>query len=152
LIYGLDQFDRIAVLDGDMLVMKNMDELMNIPIPDEGLAACHACVCNPRRLDYYPQTWYGNNLILLRCRVPEACAYTYQSYPSSSRQAMPSTFPHGLSELNGGLQIFRPTRAKYARILDVLNTSSPGDFLFADQSLLSKTFHGEWTPLYARQK
>jgi alpha-N-acetylglucosamine transferase len=62
LIYGLDQFDRIAVLDGDMLVMKNMDELMDIPIPNDGLAACHACVCNPRRLDYYPRTWYVDEL------------------------------------------------------------------------------------------
>ena len=81
-------------------------------------------------------------------RVPEACAYTYQSYPNSSKEAMPSTFPKGLSELNGGLQIFKPSRAKYERILNVLNTSAPGDFLFADQSLLSKTFHGQWTPLY----
>ena len=57
-IYGLDQFERIAVLDGDMLVLKNMDELMNIPIPDDGLAACHACVCNPRQLSHYPSAWY----------------------------------------------------------------------------------------------
>jgi alpha-N-acetylglucosamine transferase len=56
-IYGLDQFDRIAVLDGDMLVLKNMDELLEVPIPDDGLAACHACVCNPRRLSYYPSSW-----------------------------------------------------------------------------------------------
>jgi alpha-N-acetylglucosamine transferase len=57
-VYGLDQFERISVLDGDMLVMKNMDELMDIPIPDDGLAACHACVCNPRHLSHYPSTWY----------------------------------------------------------------------------------------------
>jgi len=57
-IYGLDQFERIAVLDGDMLVLKNMDELMDIPIADDGLAACHACVCNPRRLSHYPSAWY----------------------------------------------------------------------------------------------
>ena len=56
-IYSLDQFDRIAVLDGDMLVLKNMDELLDVPIPDDGLAACHACVCNPRRLSYYPSSW-----------------------------------------------------------------------------------------------
>jgi len=61
---------------------------------------------------------------------------------------MPVDFPHGLSELNGGLQIFKPSRAKFDRIHNVLNSSAPGDFLFADQSLLSKTFHGEWTPLY----
>ena len=57
-IYGLEQFDRIAVLDGDMLVLKNMDELLEVPIPEDGLAACHACVCNPRRLSHYPPSWY----------------------------------------------------------------------------------------------
>ena len=57
-IYALDQYDRIAVLDGDMLVLQNMDELMEIPIPDDVLAACHACVCNPRKLSHYPPTWY----------------------------------------------------------------------------------------------
>jgi hypothetical protein len=62
---------------------------------------------------------------------------------------MSVSFPHGLGELNGGLQIFKPSQDKYERILEVLNTSAPGEFLFADQSLLSKTFKGQWTPLYA---
>ena len=57
-IYGLEQFDRIAVLDGDMLALRNMDELMEISIPDDRLAATHACVCNPRILSHYPPTWY----------------------------------------------------------------------------------------------
>jgi len=148
-IYGLDQFDRIAVLDGDMLVLKNMDELLEVHIPDDGLAACHACVCNPRRLSHYPQSWYRFVLSQADRRVPRACAYTYQSYPTSVQEGMPVDFPHGLSELNGGLQIFKPSRAKFDRIYNVLNSSEPGDFLFADQSLLSKTFHGEWTPLYS---
>ena len=61
---------------------------------------------------------------------------------------MPALFPHGLAELNGGLQIFKPSKAKYERIFNVLNTSEPDEFKFADQSLLSKTFYGEWMPLY----
>jgi len=81
-------------------------------------------------------------------RVPEACAYTYQSYPASVKEGIPATFSHGLSELNGGLQIFKPSKEKFDRLLNVLNTSAPNEFLFADQSLLSKTFHGQWTPLY----
>src|SRR5947207_11973603 len=87
-------------------------------------------------------------LFSLNVRVPEACAYTYQSYPASVKEGMPISFPHGLSELNGGLQIFKPSRTKFQRIYEVLNASAPRDFLFADQSLLSKTFHGVWTPLY----
>jgi hypothetical protein len=61
---------------------------------------------------------------------------------------MPVSFPHGLGELNGGLQIFKPSREKYERILNIFNTSGPGEFLFADQNLLSKTFKDQWTPLY----
>jgi alpha-N-acetylglucosamine transferase len=57
-VYALEQFDRICLLDADMLVLNNMDELMEIPIPEDALAACHACVCNPRKLSYYPPTWY----------------------------------------------------------------------------------------------
>lgn len=86
---------------------------------------------------------------LIDKRVPEACAYTYQSYPTSVKEGMPVSFPHGLGELNGGLQIFKPSREKFERIFDVLNSSAPGELLFADQSLLSKTFHGEWKPLYS---
>jgi len=61
---------------------------------------------------------------------------------------MPAKFENGISELNGGLQIFKPSRAKYDRLIHILRTSGPDEFLFADQSLLSKTFHGEWAPLY----
>ena len=39
-------------------MLKNMDELFEIDIPDNSLAACHACVCNPRRLSHYPPSWY----------------------------------------------------------------------------------------------
>ena len=129
-----------------MLLSKNMDELMEIPIPDDGVAACHACVCNPRKLSYYPSTWYSPS-VRINERVAKACAYTYRSYPTSVKEGMPASFPHGLSELNGSLQIFKPSRAKFQRIYEVLNTSATGYFLFAGKSLLSKTFHGEWTPL-----
>jgi hypothetical protein len=81
-------------------------------------------------------------------RIPEACAYTYQRYPASVKEGLPPSFPHGLSELNGGLQIFKPSRAKFEKIYSVLINSAPSEFLFADQSLLSKAFHNEWEPLY----
>jgi hypothetical protein len=81
-------------------------------------------------------------------RVPEACAYSYQKYPKSVQSALPASFEEGLAELNGGLQIFKPSLEKFQRIYHVLNTGKPNEFLFADQSLLSKTFHKTWTSLY----
>jgi len=52
-------------LDSDMLVMKNMDELMDIELDladtdGEGkrvFAASHACVCNPLKKPHYPKDW-----------------------------------------------------------------------------------------------
>lgn len=52
-------------LDSDMLVMKNMDELMDIeldPADTDGegqrvFAASHACVCNPLKKPHYPKDW-----------------------------------------------------------------------------------------------
>ena len=53
-------------LDSDMLVMRNMDELMDIELDSalsEGnghrvFAASHACVCNPLKKPHYPKNWY----------------------------------------------------------------------------------------------
>ena len=48
---------RIILLDSDMLVLKNMDELMSIDLPHDHIAAVHVCACNPRRLAHYPKDW-----------------------------------------------------------------------------------------------
>jgi alpha-N-acetylglucosamine transferase len=51
-------FQRVALLDSDMLVLQNMDDLIEheLPAPD-WIAACHACTCNPRKLAHYPSDW-----------------------------------------------------------------------------------------------
>lgn len=46
------------MVDSDMLVMKNMDELMTMDLPDGWIGAVHACTCNPRQLAHYPKDWY----------------------------------------------------------------------------------------------
>lgn len=57
------------MLDADMVVRKNMDELMdektlpylnpNVESPplSNWIAASHACACNPRKLAHYPVDW-----------------------------------------------------------------------------------------------
>lgn len=63
--FSLEEYDRVVQLDCDMLVMKNMDELMDIqldPVDGEGngarvFAASHACVCNPLKKPHYPKNW-----------------------------------------------------------------------------------------------
>lgn len=49
-----------------MLVLKNMDELMEMELDgselggkgDRVFAASHACVCNPLKKEHYPADWY----------------------------------------------------------------------------------------------
>jgi hypothetical protein len=65
--FSLVEYDRVVQLDSDMLVLKNMDELMEMeldPPSEKGMgnkvfAASHACVCNPLKKLHYPKEWYG---------------------------------------------------------------------------------------------
>lgn len=64
--FSLVEYDRVVQLDSDMLVLKNMDELMDIELdpPSSGgtgnrvFAASHACCCNPLKKPHYPRDWY----------------------------------------------------------------------------------------------
>lgn len=40
-----------------MIVMKNMDELMDLVLRKDQIAAAHVCACNPRKLEHYPVDW-----------------------------------------------------------------------------------------------
>lgn len=64
--FSLEEYDRVVQLDSDMLVLKNMDELMDLELdaPSEAgqgkrvFAASHACVCNPLKKAHYPKNWH----------------------------------------------------------------------------------------------
>jgi hypothetical protein len=63
--FGLVGYERVVQLDSDMMVLKNMDELMDLELDDASLggkgnrvfAASHACVCNPLKKPHYPAEW-----------------------------------------------------------------------------------------------
>lgn len=63
--FSLTEYDRVVQLDSDMLVLKNMDELMELELdsPSEKgrgnrvFACSHACVCNPLKKSHYPKDW-----------------------------------------------------------------------------------------------
>lgn len=63
IVFSLEEYERIVLLDGDILVRRNMDELMEFALDEEEdggrvFAAAHACACNPMKKAHYPATWY----------------------------------------------------------------------------------------------
>ena len=154
--FGLTQYKRVVQLDSDMLVRRNMDELMELPLDEPELAAQlpapessrrvfaagHACVCNPLGKKHYPRDW-----------VPANCAFTLQHSDPAKAQtegadpdpALPNQ-PFGVELVNGGLQVVVPNQALFERILGFMDENA-ADLDFADQSLLSTLFRGRWVAL-----
>ncbi|KAL8825449.1 MAG: hypothetical protein Q9170_007785 [Blastenia crenularia] len=143
--FSLTKFQRIVQLDSDMLVLKNMDELMDLELDPPSMkgsgtrvfAASHACVCNPLKKPHYPKDW-----------IPKNCAFTSQHTEPDIAQTRGAPATAGLGMPNGGLQVVNPS----SEIFELMNkrmASSEGvqDYDFADQSLLSDLFGGRWVPL-----
>lgn len=165
--FSLVQYKRVVQLDCDMIVLKNMDELMEMKLDpaemggegDKVFAACHACVCNPLGKAHYPKDWY----VLLCCHVPESslsqlltmewnrtplnCAYTTQHTDPDSAQTTGAPATTGLGIPNGGLQVINPSQETYNKILAQLSTPATAGYDFADQSLLGDLFKGRWVAL-----
>lgn len=70
--FSLVEFKRVVQLDCDMMVLRNMDELMDLELDSPNLAgtgnrifaATHACVCNPLGKSHYPENWYARLFFL----------------------------------------------------------------------------------------
>lgn len=143
--FSLTEYDRVVQLDSDMLVLKNMDELMDLELdpPEMGgdgnkvYAASHACACNPLKKLHYPKHW-----------VPENCAFTSQHGDPDRAQKEGASALAGISCPNGGLQVVNPSKGVYDKILETLkNEDLTASYEFADQSLLGERFHGRWVPI-----
>ncbi|CAE6428023.1 Galactinol synthase 7 OS=Arabidopsis thaliana GN=GOLS7 PE=2 SV=1 [Rhizoctonia solani AG-1 IB] len=139
-VFELYEYERVVLLDADMLVRKNMDELMHIELPgDDWIAGAHACACNPRQLKHYPTDW-----------VPENCAHTPMRHPIclSSPPQITSESPRPYGLINSGLVVCTPTPTLAAEIGTFLKTSPRiHEYAFADQDLISDFFTGRWKPL-----
>ncbi|CAI6097858.1 hypothetical protein V2G26_009159 [Clonostachys chloroleuca] len=144
--FSLTEYSRVVQLDSDMLVLRNMDELMDLPLDSPDIAhsgtgsrvfaAGHACVCNPLKKKHYPADW-----------VPQHCAFTSQHTTPEEAQTVgadPAVGPLGF--MNGGLQVVNPSQVLYAQILAHMEAGAV-DMDFADQSLLSDLYRGRWVAL-----
>ncbi|RKF75019.1 Galactinol synthase 1 [Golovinomyces cichoracearum] len=143
--FGLVEYERVVLLDCDMLVLQNMDELMNLELDGPELvgngnrlfAAGHACICNPLKKENYPKDWTREN-----------CAFTAQHENPIAAQTTGSPTNLGtLHILNSGLLVINPSREIYNIIVNFLKSDARLKVNFAEQSMLSELFRGRWVPL-----
>ncbi|THH07616.1 hypothetical protein EW145_g3258 [Phellinidium pouzarii] len=132
-VFRLVEFDRTILLDADMVVRRNMDELMELPLEKGWIAAAHACACNPRKLAHYPKDW-----------IPENCAYSGSIYPP----LLAPDCPRPYTLLNSGLVVLNPSLETFEILMRFLAESPLVEtFQFPDQDLLAEVFRGKWKPL-----
>nr|GAT58979.1 glycosyltransferase family 8 protein [Mycena chlorophos] len=135
-VFELEEFERLVLLDSDMLVKKNVDDLMEVPLAPGGIAAVHVCACNPRRFAHYPPDW-----------TPENCAFTAVQSPTAT-PPKPSQNPRPYGQLNSGTVVLQPSRALAQQLYKFLATDERvASFTFPDQDLLTAFFDGKWTAL-----
>lgn len=123
-------YQRLVFLDADMLVLQNMDELFSLDLPAEGIAACHACRCNPNQIASYPKSW-----------VPENCYYSWLDRQQPAPAQLDAYFNAGFLVLTPDNRIFRQLEMKIAAIGDL------SQYPFSEQDLLNAFFHGRWKSL-----
>ncbi|EXJ54360.1 hypothetical protein A1O7_09699 [Cladophialophora yegresii CBS 114405] len=143
--FSLTEYDRVVQLDSDMMVLRNMDELMEIELDPPEMngegnrvyAASHACACNPLNKPHYPKHW-----------IPENCGFTTQHNTPDDAQIHGPPPTAGIGSPNGGLVVCNPSKGIYDKILNAMkNGDITSSYDFADQSLLGDQFYGRWVGL-----
>jgi inositol 3-alpha-galactosyltransferase len=140
-------FERLVFLDADMLIRRNMDELFDLDIPRDWIAANHVCVCNLDHDSWAPEDWSQVN-----------CAYTgsgVRSEPKVVPVLNQIHIPGGIRNsdaekktytlLNSGMFVLSPHKEQWAGIVAFLEGNQRiKEYLFPDQDFLTDFFEGRW--------
>lgn len=133
-VWTLEEYQRVAFLDADMLVVQNMDEVFELPLQAGFIAACHACRCNPNRIASYPESWQPENCYYSWCEDPQMTAHP------------PATLDN---YLNGGFLLLTPDKDMYDTMVTQLAAMADiSDYVFAEQDFLNDVFRDRWVPLH----
>lgn len=136
--WGFTEYERVVLLDSDQIILKNIDYMMEMDIPDGWIASTHACTCNPRKLPHYSKDW-----------IPENCAFTAANQETGEPAAIvEGKVPNNHHLLNSGTVILRPSKAQYDALMDTMNTHPDvPNMIFFDQDLLAIVYRNKWKPL-----
>lgn len=56
--FDLVQYERVILIDSDMIFLRAMDELFGLELPGrDWIGAAPACLCNPLNIADYPKDW-----------------------------------------------------------------------------------------------
>ncbi|SPO28123.1 related to galactinol synthase [Ustilago trichophora] len=140
--FELVEYQRVALVDSDMLVRKNMDELFTDPYVfggnkaegEEWIGASWACTCNPNKIKTYPAEW-----------IPENCGFTNQTLPAASSSASvpqpDASTPRPGKLINSGLVILTPSSSTMSEMIECINTDPRiPEYRFPDQDFLADFF------------
>jgi alpha-N-acetylglucosamine transferase len=61
--FGMTEYERIILIDSDMIFTREMDELFDLDMPSDWVGAAPACTCNPFKISHYPKDWYVNDQV-----------------------------------------------------------------------------------------
>ncbi|WWC85385.1 uncharacterized protein L201_000248 [Kwoniella dendrophila CBS 6074] len=138
-VFGFDDYDRVCLIDGDMMIRQNMDELFDIPLKEDQIAATFACICNLDKSAWAPEDWTRDNCGFTPSYGEEAITHPGQAQPTGT---------HSL--LNSGLVVLTPSSYLLNRIHNLVDSNSEEDQLrikewsFPDQDLFADVFRGKW--------
>jgi alpha-N-acetylglucosamine transferase len=133
-----------VLIDGDMMLRRNIDELFHIDLPPDWIACAHGCICNLDRSWWAPEGW-----------TREACAYTGLRHPAAIISPAPPANPvEGTPYLvNSGLVVLTPSMDQMSRLESILASTDPkiagriATWLFPDQDFFGYAFADKWKSL-----
>ena len=73
-VFGLEQFERVILIDADMIFLRGMDELFDLELKDGWIGAAPACVCTPFKIADYPTDWYVDTIQDSATIICSSCA------------------------------------------------------------------------------
>nr|ODN89119.1 galactinol synthase [Cryptococcus depauperatus CBS 7841] len=141
-VFGLTEYEKVILIDADMIFLKEMDELFDLELPGKDwIGAVPACVCNPLGWAHYPRDWQV---------IPANCSLSLQqsSTPLLSPRIPSLTDPRTAHLLNAGLVVLYPSRDLLNLLIHFIETSPTiAHTQFPDQDVMAEVFKGRWRPL-----